>query len=234
MSFGRLASRAYGAIRRLRNLALALALAIGATAAMSPAAAEPVTVAALGDSLTQGYGLPEADGLVPQLQDWLDDRDAGVRMLNAGVSGDTTAGGLSRIGWTLTPEVDALIVALGGNDLLRGIDPEVSRRNLEGILAAARAAGVPVLLAGLPAPPNYGPDYKAAFDAIYPELAAAYGAILVEDLLAPLAEAIRSGAGPYDVLQPDGLHPNAAGVRMIAEALGPRILELVARVGQPP
>ncbi|MCX7643772.1 MAG: arylesterase [Rhodobacteraceae bacterium] len=224
-SFGRLASWGYGALRRLRNLAAAVAIGAGA------AAAEPVTIAALGDSLTQGYGLPEADGLVPQLQAWLDAQGAGVRLINAGVSGDTTAGGLSRIGWTLTPEVDALIVALGGNDLLRGIDPAVSRRNLEGILEAARAAGVPVLLAGLPAPPNYGPDYKAAFDAIWPELAAEHDAILVANLLAPLADAVRNGTGAGTLLQPDGLHPSAEGVRLVVEALGPRVLELAARAG---
>jgi acyl-CoA thioesterase-1 len=97
VSFGRVASWAYGAIRNLRNLAAAVV--IGAAGA----ATEPVTIAALGDSLTQGYGLPEADGLVPQLQGWLDAQGAGVRLVNAGVSGDTTAGGLSRIGWTLTP-----------------------------------------------------------------------------------------------------------------------------------
>lgn len=223
----RLRSGAYGAIRAARNLALLLWLSAAA------AAAQPVTVAALGDSLTQGYGLPEREGLVPQLQAWLDAKGAEVRLINAGVSGDTTAGGLSRVGWTLTPEVDALIVALGGNDLLRGIDPAVSRRNLDGILKAARDEGVPVLLAGLPAPPNYGPDYKAAFDAIYPELAAEYDAILVENLLGPLAEAVANGAGPYDVLQPDGLHPNAEGVRMIVEALGPKVLELAERAGAP-
>jgi acyl-CoA thioesterase-1 len=209
----------------LRNLAAAVV--IGAAGA----ATEPVTIAALGDSLTQGYGLPEADGLVPQLQGWLDAQGAGVRLVNAGVSGDTTAGGLSRIGWTLTPEVDALIVALGGNDLLRGIDPAVSRRNLEGILQAAREAGVPVLLAGLPAPPNYGPDYKAAFDAIWPELAAEYDAILVGNLLGPLADAVRDGTGPGTLLQPDGLHPSAEGVRLVVEALGPKVLDLASRAG---
>jgi acyl-CoA thioesterase-1 len=225
VSFGRVASWAYGAIRNLRNLAAAVV--IGAAGA----ATEPVTIAALGDSLTQGYGLPEADGLVPQLQGWLDAQGAGVRLVNAGVSGDTTAGGLSRIGWTLTPEVDALIVALGGNDLLRGIDPAVSRRNLEGILQAAREAGVPVLLAGLPAPPNYGPDYKAAFDAIWPELAAEYDAILVGNLLGPLADAVRDGTGPGTLLQPDGLHPSAEGVRLVVEALGPKVLDLASRAG---
>uniref|UniRef100_UPI003517D9C2 GDSL-type esterase/lipase family protein n=1 Tax=Pseudooceanicola sp. TaxID=1914328 RepID=UPI003517D9C2 len=97
------------------------------------ARAEPVTIAALGDSLTQGYGLPQQAGFVPQLQDWLRAEGAEVVLINAGVSGDTTAGGAARVDWTLTPEVDAMIVALGGNDLLRGIDPAVSRANLEAI-----------------------------------------------------------------------------------------------------
>ena len=104
-------------------------------------AAEEVVIAALGDSLTQGYGLVEAEGFVPQLQGWLEVQGAQVQLINAGVSGAPTAGGLSRAAWTLTPEVDAMIVALGGNDLLRGIDPGVSRANLDGILQAAEAAG---------------------------------------------------------------------------------------------
>lgn len=216
----------YGARRALRNLAAVLALAAPASAA-----AEPVTVAALGDSLTAGYGLPEADGLVPQLQAWLDARGADAVVLNAGVSGDTTAGGLSRVGWTLTPEVDALIVALGGNDLLRGIDPGVSRANLQGILEASRAAGVPALLIGLPAPANYGPDYKAAFDAIYPDLAAEYDALYVENFLAPLSEAAANGTARSALIQPDGLHPSAEGVRLIVEALGPKVLDLIGSAG---
>ena len=106
------------------------------------ARAEPVTIAALGDSLTQGYGLPQEAGFVPQLQDWLRAEGADVVLINAGVSGDTTAGGAARVDWTLTPEVDAMIVALGGNDLLRGIDPGVSRENLDKILAVAEAKEV--------------------------------------------------------------------------------------------
>ena len=119
------------------------------------AAAEPVTIAALGDSLTQGFGLVPEAGFVPQLEAWLKDAGADVALINAGVSGDTTAGGLSRVGWTLTPEVDAMIVALGGNDLLRGIDPAASRANLDGILAAAAEADVPVLLVGIESPQRF-------------------------------------------------------------------------------
>lgn len=196
---------------------------------VSPLAAEPITIAALGDSLTQGYGLPPEEGFVPQLQSWLDASGAEVVLFNAGVSGDTTAGGLSRVAWTLTPEVDAMIVALGGNDLLRGIDPGAARANLEGILEAAKVAGVPVLLAGLPVPGNYGPDYKTAFEAIYPELAAEYGALHVADFLAPISARAADGEPVADLMQADGLHPSAAGVALIVKALGPRVLELIDR-----
>lgn len=196
---------------------------------VSPLAAEPITIAALGDSLTQGYGLPPEEGFVPQLQSWLDASGAEVVLVNAGVSGDTTAGGLSRVAWTLTPDVDAMIVALGGNDLLRGIDPGAARANLEGILEAAKVAGVPVLLAGLPVPGNYGPDYKTAFEAIYPELAAEYGALHVADFLAPISARAADGEPVADLMQADGLHPSAAGVALIVKALGPRVLELIDR-----
>jgi acyl-CoA thioesterase-1 len=213
----------YGAIRGARNLIVASLVCV------TPLAAEPITIAALGDSLTQGYGLPPEEGFVPQLQSWLDANGVEALLINAGVSGDTTAGGLSRVAWTLTPEVDAMILALGGNDLLRGIDPGVARTNLEGILEAASAAGVPVLLAGLPVPSNYGPDYKAAFEAIYPELAAEYGALHVADFLAPLSARAANGEPVAELMQPDGLHPSAAGVSLIVEALGPHVLELIDR-----
>lgn len=189
------------------------------------AVAEPVTIAALGDSLTQGYGLRQQDGFVPQLQSWLDARGADVVLINAGVSGDTTAGGASRVAWTLTPEVDAMIVALGGNDLLRGIPPQVARANLDSILRAAGEAKIEVLLIGLSAPGNYGPDYKTAFDAIYPELAAQYGTLYAENFLAGvMATDGRADAG---MMQSDGIHPNAQGVKRIVEALGPQVLALI-------
>ena len=192
-------------------------------------AAAGVTLAALGDSLTQGYGLPPEQGFVPQMRAWLADHGAEVEIINAGVSGDTTAGGAARVDWTLTPEVDAMIVALGGNDLLRGIAPEVARANLETILQAAEGADVAVLLVGMAAPGNYGPDYKAAFDAIYPELAAQYGTLYAESFFAGL-EGLRDDPGALArYMQPDGIHPNAAGVERIVEALGPKVLELVGR-----
>jgi len=212
----------------MRNSALAL------MAAAAPAwAEEPVVIAALGDSLTQGYGLMADEGFVPQMEAWLQDRGAEVTLINAGVSGDTTAGGLSRVGWTLTPEVDAMIVALGGNDLLRGIAPEVARANLDGILQAADEAGVAVLLVGMQAPGNYGPDYKADFDAIYPDLAAQYDTLLVASFFEGLlAEGDMEGARAA-YMQPDGIHPNPDGVARIVEAMGPAVLELVDRAEAP-
>jgi acyl-CoA thioesterase-1 len=215
---------AYGAFAAMRNLLITLALTAGVVTA------EPVTVAALGDSLTQGYGLEQGEGFVPQMEIWLKDHGAEVVLINAGVSGDTTAGGLSRVAWTLTPEVDAMIVTLGGNDLLRGIDPAASRQNIEGILKAAEAAGVPVLLVGMEAPGNYGPDYKAAFEAIYPELAEKYGALFVRNFLAPIAEKMHAGEDISTLMQADGLHPNAQGVKLVVEALGPKVLELIGAV----
>lgn len=212
----------YGAARGVRNLSLAIAVF------SSAAYAENVTIAALGDSLTAGYGLPRDQGFVPQLQAWLDANGAEVVVLNAGVSGDTTAGGLSRTDWTLTPDVDAMIVTLGGNDYLRGLDPAVSRANLDGILAKAAAADVDVVLVGLTAGANYGPDFKEAFDAMYVELAAQYDVPLVPSFFAGLLAAAGTQDGVADYMQDDGIHPNAQGVAAIVAALGPSVLELAA------
>ena len=198
------------------------------------ALAEPVTVVALGDSLTAGYGLEDpATGLVPQLEGWLQARGHDVVVQNAGVSGDTTAGGLARVGWALGPEADALIVTLGGNDLLRGLDPAASRANLDGILKEATAKGLPVLLVAMKAPGNFGPDYKAAFDGMYADLSAQYGTLLADDFFAGL---VAAGADPTDpaslaaYMQADGLHPNPEGVKLIVEALGPKVEDLVEKV----
>ncbi len=186
-----------------------------------------MTVAALGDSLTAGYGLPQGDGFVPQLQAWLQEQGADVTVMNAGVSGDTTAGGLSRAAWTLTPEVDAMIVTLGGNDYLRGIDPAVSRANLDGILAAGQDAGVDMLLVGLSVGGNYGADYKAAFEGMYADLAAKYDIPLYPDFAAGLRGVAGTVDGMQALMQPDGIHPNADGVAVIVDAIGPSVLDLV-------
>ena len=185
-------------------------------------------IAALGDSLTQGFGLLQEDGFVPQMEAWLQARGHDVRLLNAGVSGDTTAGGLARAAWTLTEEVDAMIVTLGGNDLLRAIPPEASRTNLAGILDVAAEAGVEVLLVGLRAPGNYGPAFQQAFDAMYPDLAAEYGTLYAEDFFAGFGGTPQNDPGSIvDLMQADGIHPNANGVAVIVEALGPQVEALV-------
>ncbi|MGB3313639.1 MAG: arylesterase [Albidovulum sp.] len=198
--------------------------------AAGPALAEPVTLVAFGDSLTAGYGLPPYDGFVPQLQAWLDDHGAEVTVINAGVSGDTTAGGLARIDWTLTPDVDAMILTLGGNDLLRGLPPEEARGNMDAILARIEGKGIPVLLVPMSAPGNYGPDYKTRFDAIYPELAVAHDAILTQPFLTPILSLPDRAKALADYVQPDGLHPNRDGVALVVETLGPQVLTLLDRV----
>lgn len=213
----------YGVLARTGKMVVGFCFALS-----SAAMAEPVDILALGDSLTHGYGLIEQDGFVPQLRGWLADQGADVRIVNAGVSGDTTAGGLARVAWSLTPEIDAIIVELGGNDVLRGIAPEVARANIDGILTVAQEAGIEVLLIGLKAPGNYGPEYQADFDAIYPELATAYGTLHVASFFGGLP-----GDDPASVqgfMQPDGLHPNAKGVTLIVDAIGPHVLELIEQV----
>lgn len=192
--------------------------------------AGPITIAALGDSLTQGYGLKQQDGFVPQLESWLTQQGADVVLINAGVSGDTTAGGAARVAWTLTPDVDAMIVALGGNDLLRGLDPAMSRQNFEVILSAARDAGVAVLLVGIAAPSNYGPDYKSDFDSIFPELAEKYNVNLYPNFMTGIAGG-ENPAAMQAFMQADGIHPNPQGVALIVEAIGPSVLELIAASG---
>ncbi len=211
----------YGPIHALRNITLALLLATPVHA---------TTIAALGDSLTQGYGLAPEDGFVPQLQAWLASQGQTVTVQNAGVSGDTSAGGLSRLDWTLAPEVQALIVTLGGNDMLRGIDPTQTRANLDAILKSTAAKHIPVLLIGMQAPGNFGPDYKTQFDAIYPDLAAQYKVLLAPGFFAPLLALNPDPNAMTKYLQPDGLHPTAEGVKIIVAGIGPQVLDLLKEI----
>lgn len=215
----RVAFLTYGVARRLgKTMAGLLLLA-------TPVMADDVTILALGDSLTQGFGLPEPDGFVPQLQRWLDTQGIEATLINAGVSGDTTAGGAARVAWSLTPEVDAMIVNLGANDMLRGLDPAQARDNIETILKVAETEDIRVLLVAMPAPGNYGPDYKQDFDALYPELAEAYGALFFDNFFKGLGSDDLAELRAY--FQNDGIHPNADGVARIVEALGPSVAELV-------
>ncbi|MEM8728908.1 MAG: arylesterase [Pseudomonadota bacterium] len=209
----------------MRKIGWALALVL----VWSGLARAEVVIAALGDSLTQGYGLPVEDGFVPQLERWLIAQGADVRLINAGVSGDTTAGGAARVDWTLSDDVQGMIVALGGNDLLRGLDPATSRANIDTILQAAAARDVPVLLVGFAAPQNYGADYKQAFDSIYPDLSSEYGTLYADSFFAGLEAVTEDVAGLRSYLQADGLHPNAEAVALIVDGLGPAVLELVAQ-----
>ncbi len=222
-AFGWFRSLGYGAGRGVRNLALTLLVTAGAVHA------ETVTIAALGDSLTEGYGLAPQDGFVPQMQAWLTAHGADVKLINAGVSGDTTAGGLSRVDWTLTPDVQGMIVALGGNDYLRGLDPAVSRANLDGILAAGQAKGVAMLLIGLEAGGNYGPAFKAAFDGMYTNLGAKYDVPVVPSWFRGLLATSGGQAAMGSYMQADGIHPNKDGVAIIVNDLGPDVLDLIAR-----
>jgi acyl-CoA thioesterase-1 len=216
---------------RLRASARYVAAAVARKAAASllvlalatvPAVAETLRLVALGDSLTHGYGLAQDEGFVPQLQRWLAGQGADVEVVNMGVSGDTTAGGRARLDWALADGADAVILELGGNDLLRGIDPATSRENLGAMLAELASREIPVLLAGLEAPLNYGPEYKEAFEGMYAELAEEHGAILYPSFL--------EGVAP-PMMQPDGIHPTAEGVAAIVEAIGPSVLELLERAG---
>lgn len=183
------------------------------------------TVIAFGDSLTQGFGLPADLGFVPQMEHWLNAQGASVRMINAGVSGETTAGGAARIAWTLAEPADVIIVALGGNDVLRGLDPAEARTNLRQILETATLHVDQIVLVGIQAPGNYGASYKMEFDAIYPDLAAEFGARLYPNFI----NAIQTkGDRALDFLQADRLHPNAQGVDLIVQDMGPVVLQALS------
>lgn len=208
----------------LRHLLAALALAV---LAADPGAAA-VRILAFGDSLTYGSGLPTAEGFVPQLQAWLRANGApDAVVLNAGVPGETSAQGLARIGSALDAQPDAVIVALGANDLLRGLPVGAMFRNLDGILAAVEARDLPALLAGLPAPPTWRPADRKSYRASFRAVAERHGAIFVPSFLGGM-----SGQGILAVrrmMQKDGIHPNAAGVAANVEAIGPAVLRLVER-----
>ncbi len=194
-------------------------------AAMRPgsAAERPIKIVALGDSLTAGYGLPGNEAFPVKLQRALAGKGIDVQIVNAGVSGDTTSGGLARLDWSVPDGTDAVMLELGANDALRGIDPQVPRKALEAILSRLKERKIPVLLCGMLAPPNMGAEYGQAFDAIYPDLAARYGAILYPFFLAGVVSDPKLN-------QRDGLHPTAAGVDIIVDKILPQVEELVARV----
>ncbi|HYE50338.1 MAG TPA: arylesterase [Azospirillaceae bacterium] len=187
-----------------------------ATAPAAPAAAAPLDVVVLGDSLSAGYGLPPDKALTAQLEAALKEKGYDVRVPNTAVSGDTTAGGLSRLDWLLADKPDLMIVALGGNDGLRAIDPAATRSNLDAILAKLKEKGVPSVLFGMLAPPNLGRAYGEAFNAVYPDLAKKYGV--------PLYPFILEGVALDPKLSlADGMHPNAEGVAIMVRNVLPTV-----------
>jgi acyl-CoA thioesterase I len=216
----------------MRKVWTLLGIVIFAAFAAQGRAAE-LRLSAFGDSLVQGYGLAQGDGFVPQLQAWLRGQGVDVALSNAGVSGDTTAGGAARIDWTLADQPQGVIVLLGGNDMLRGLQPEQAEANLRKILQAAQDKNAQVLLVGMTAPGNYGPEYKAGFDAIYGDLAEEFGALLHPDAFAGIrAKAGADPAAAQAYMQADNIHPNAAGVALNVAALGPVAIQLAARISR--
>ena len=218
--------RAYGGALAFVNQARALGfitLLLG-TLAAPPAPAAPAAAAtkivAFGDSLTAGYGLKPSDAFPVQLKARLEQDGYAVEIENAGVSGDTTSGGLARLDWAIADHPDIVLLELGANDALRGIDPKLTRTNLDAMLARLTRDHIKVLLVGMKAPRNWGPEFDNAFDAIYPDLAKKYAVPLYPFFLDGVALDAKLNQG-------DGLHPNAAGIEVIVAKIAPAVERLV-------
>ena len=202
-----------------KRVLVTLAAAAVLTVAARPADGAPVKILALGTSLTQGYGLPPGTEFTTVLQEKLKSAGVDATIVNAGVSGDTSAGGLSRLDWSLADNPKAAIVELGSNDALRGLAPAQTEKNLAAILSKLKAAHVAVLLCGMRAPRNLGAEYAAQFDAIYPRLAKQYGVLFYPFILDGVA------LNPK-LNQADGIHPNPAGVQIIVKRILPDVIRL--------
>lgn len=185
--------------------------------------AKPITLLALGDSLTAGYGLADSDAYPVKLQAALGKTHPGITIVNGGISGDTAADGAARLDWILQDNVDALIVELGANDALRGLDPAQTEAALNEILGKAKARKLPVLIMGMKAPPNMGADYVKKFDGIYPRLAEQHGALLYPFFLDGVA-------AQASLNQQDGMHPTSEGVDIVVSRTLPMIEQLIERV----
>ncbi|MEP9349557.1 arylesterase [Xanthobacter sp. KR7-225] len=204
-------------------LARALAVLLVLFTFTSEAAARTVRIVAFGDSLTEGLGLPKSQAFPAQLEAALRARGHDVEIVNAGVSGETAPQGLARLDWSIPAGTDAVIVELGANDMLRGQNPDGTRRALTEIVRRLKAKGISVLLAGMRAAPNLGADYALRFDPVFPEIAAAEGVLLYPFFLDAVA-------GSRALNQPDGLHPNARGVAAIVAGILPKAEALIAQV----
>ena len=199
---------------------LLMVLTLGAPLSVAGAAGKPITILVLGDSLTAGYGLSREQAFPYRLGQALAARGIEAKVVNSGISGDTTAGGRARLGWVLAAKPDYVIVELGGNDGLRGLEPAQTRANLDAILVKLKAEKVPVLLTGMLAPPNLGPRYGREFNAIYPALAKKRGVLLYAFFLDGVA-------AQKQLNQRDGIHPNAKGVDIIVGRIMPYVIKLI-------
>ncbi|MCB1428354.1 MAG: arylesterase [Nitratireductor sp.] len=204
----------------ITTLALLTALPAAVRAAEQPA---PSVVVVLGDSLVAGYGLDESDAFPQKLEKALLSANVAVKIINAGVSGDTSAGGLARLDWSVPPEASAVIVELGANDALRGLSPDATMQNLDAIITRLQERGIKVLLAGMLSPPNMGRDYEAAFNGIYPALAEKHDIDLYPFFLDGVA-------GNPELNQPDGMHPTAQGVDEIVTRFLPHAIRFVNEI----
>ncbi|MCF8476635.1 MAG: arylesterase [Pseudolabrys sp.] len=215
----------YGEIwpRVQRLAAIWLTIACVLTPAFVQAADKPVKIVVLGDSLSAGFGLPVEAAFPAKLAQALKAKGIAATVVNAGVSGDTASGGLGRLDWSVPDGTDAVIVELGANDALRGIDPKLTKKALDGILTKLKDRHIAVLLAGMQSPRNMGPDYVRDFDAIFPALASAHGSVFYPFFLDGVATDPTLNQG-------DGMHPNAAGVDVIVTRILPKVEELIARV----
>jgi acyl-CoA thioesterase-1 len=190
---------------------------------IAAAAAKPIKILAIGTSLTQGYNLPPGTEFTAVLQAQLKAKGHDVTIVNAGVSGDTSAGGLARLDWALSDDVAGAIVELGSNDALRGLDEAETRKNLNHVLTKLKARNVAVLLTGMKSPRNLGPEYVAAFDALYPELAKKHGVLFYPFFLEGVAANLKLN-------QADGIHPNEAGTKVIVKGMLPYVEKLVLQI----
>lgn len=206
----------------VRTLSLVTIIAISAIAVpnFSLAVAEPYRIVGFGDSLMAGYELAPGDGFTDQLEAALVARGFDVRVENAGVSGDTTSGGLARLDWSVGDDVDLVILELGANDALRGIPPEITRKNLDEMIRRLRERDVEILLAGMVSPPNMGDAFAREFNAIYGELAERHGVALFPFFLDGVA-------ADSALLLADGMHPNAEGVARMVDNMLPQVIDIM-------
>jgi acyl-CoA thioesterase I len=226
-SYGTSAARIEGGVILFVQILVLMVALMTAPAAVAqpsaPPATRPVKMVVLGDSLSAGLGLPAADAFPQRLQKTLRNNGIEVDIANAGVSGDTSSGGRDRLDWSVPDGTDAVILELGANDALRGLDPKVTRAALSDILTRLKARKIAVLLCGMLAPPNYDSDYAARFNAIYPDLAKSFGVPLYPFFLDGVA-------GNARLNQADGIHPTAEGVDVIVKNVLPNVEAFIGAI----